>query len=367
MSGLVRTYCACSRTQRRSSGGVSPSYVAARSPGSASASSRGQLVGGQRLGRRQVERGRPAPEAPPRRRRPRSAPAAGRPGTCPTRCRWRRRRAGRRGPARPPRAGAPTARRPRRRAARRTPAGSTQSGHSTVRAGRAGTSWTCTSRSARRPEARRARAAAGSKPAAALGGPAARSSARRYAVGCAGGLGWCRVGPARRPEPHQGAPVVDLSISSADRGDVTVVHVAGEIDVYTAPILRERLDEQIAGRPPPPRRRPAGGHVPGLDRPRRAGRRAQAGPRPGRHAQAGLHQRADPQGLRDHRPGQGLPDLRQHRRGAGRHRLSRARASEPASLRALLTAVPVARLACASVPHSRDPCPTAGSAARGPP
>jgi anti-sigma B factor antagonist len=41
---------------------------------------------------------------------------------------------------------------------------------------------------------------------------------------------------------------VDLSISSADRGDVTVVHVAGEIDVYTAPVLRERLDEQIAGR-----------------------------------------------------------------------------------------------------------------------
>jgi anti-sigma B factor antagonist len=40
---------------------------------------------------------------------------------------------------------------------------------------------------------------------------------------------------------------VDLSISSADRGDVTVVHVAGEIDVYTAPVLRERLDEQIAG------------------------------------------------------------------------------------------------------------------------
>ncbi len=42
---------------------------------------------------------------------------------------------------------------------------------------------------------------------------------------------------------------MDLSISSADRGDVTVVHVAGEIDVYTAPVLRERLDEQIsAGR-----------------------------------------------------------------------------------------------------------------------
>lgn len=39
---------------------------------------------------------------------------------------------------------------------------------------------------------------------------------------------------------------MDLSISSAHRGDVTVVHVGGEIDVYTAPLLRERLDEQIA-------------------------------------------------------------------------------------------------------------------------
>jgi anti-sigma B factor antagonist len=42
---------------------------------------------------------------------------------------------------------------------------------------------------------------------------------------------------------------VDLSISSEARGEVTVVHVGGEIDVYTAPVLRERLDEHIsAGR-----------------------------------------------------------------------------------------------------------------------
>lgn len=39
---------------------------------------------------------------------------------------------------------------------------------------------------------------------------------------------------------------MDLSISSAERGAVTVVHVGGEIDVYTAPTLREQLDEQIA-------------------------------------------------------------------------------------------------------------------------
>ena len=39
---------------------------------------------------------------------------------------------------------------------------------------------------------------------------------------------------------------VDLSITSEARGDSTVVHVGGEIDVYTAPVLREHLDEHIA-------------------------------------------------------------------------------------------------------------------------
>ena len=42
---------------------------------------------------------------------------------------------------------------------------------------------------------------------------------------------------------------MDLSITSEARGEVTVVHVGGEIDVYTAPVLREHLDEHIsAGR-----------------------------------------------------------------------------------------------------------------------
>ena len=39
---------------------------------------------------------------------------------------------------------------------------------------------------------------------------------------------------------------MDLSISSEFRGEVTVVHVGGEIDVYTAPMLREHLDEHIS-------------------------------------------------------------------------------------------------------------------------
>lgn len=40
---------------------------------------------------------------------------------------------------------------------------------------------------------------------------------------------------------------MDLSISSETRGGATVVHVSGEIDVYTAPVLREHLDEHISG------------------------------------------------------------------------------------------------------------------------
>ncbi len=42
---------------------------------------------------------------------------------------------------------------------------------------------------------------------------------------------------------------MDLSITSEARGGTTVVHVGGEVDIYTAPMLRERLDEHIsAGR-----------------------------------------------------------------------------------------------------------------------
>jgi anti-sigma B factor antagonist len=50
-----------------------------------------------------------------------------------------------------------------------------------------------------------------------------------------------RPAPNNDEEQH-----VDLSISSDDRDDVTIVHVGGEIDVYTAPVLRERLDEHIS-------------------------------------------------------------------------------------------------------------------------
>jgi anti-sigma B factor antagonist len=38
---------------------------------------------------------------------------------------------------------------------------------------------------------------------------------------------------------------VDLDITTSVVGDRTVVRVAGEVDVYTAPQLREHLDHQI--------------------------------------------------------------------------------------------------------------------------
>lgn len=37
---------------------------------------------------------------------------------------------------------------------------------------------------------------------------------------------------------------MDVSVTSRRVGDRTVVHVAGEIDVYTAPVLREELAAQ---------------------------------------------------------------------------------------------------------------------------
>lgn len=39
---------------------------------------------------------------------------------------------------------------------------------------------------------------------------------------------------------------MDLAVASTEHGQVTVVTVGGEIDVYTAPVLRDALDQQIA-------------------------------------------------------------------------------------------------------------------------
>ncbi len=39
---------------------------------------------------------------------------------------------------------------------------------------------------------------------------------------------------------------MNLTVSSTENGDVAVVSVHGEIDVYTAPMLREALDKHVA-------------------------------------------------------------------------------------------------------------------------
>ena len=38
---------------------------------------------------------------------------------------------------------------------------------------------------------------------------------------------------------------MDLSVTSREQGGRTVVEVSGEIDVYTAPVLRERLNDLV--------------------------------------------------------------------------------------------------------------------------
>jgi anti-sigma B factor antagonist len=49
-----------------------------------------------------------------------------------------------------------------------------------------------------------------------------------------------------RPDrPISGGPV-DLSLSTRTQGDRTIVEVGGEIDVYTAPRLREQLVDLVA-------------------------------------------------------------------------------------------------------------------------
>jgi anti-sigma B factor antagonist len=49
----------------------------------------------------------------------------------------------------------------------------------------------------------------------------------------------------RRP-PEKRGESVDLSLSTRTEGDRTIVEVGGEIDVYTAPRLREQLVDLVA-------------------------------------------------------------------------------------------------------------------------
>jgi anti-sigma B factor antagonist len=67
--------------------------------------------------------------------------------------------------------------------------------------------------------------------------------------------GRCRAQESRRDERARGGPPstavaledhVDMSLSTRTEGDRTVVVVGGEIDVYTAPKLREQLIDLVS-------------------------------------------------------------------------------------------------------------------------
>jgi anti-sigma B factor antagonist len=51
--------------------------------------------------------------------------------------------------------------------------------------------------------------------------------------------------PEDEPRQAEGGAPVDLTLSTRSEGGRTVVEVAGEIDVYTAPKLREQLAELV--------------------------------------------------------------------------------------------------------------------------
>ena len=144
--------------------------------------------------------------------------------------------------------------------------------------------------------------------------PVARAPRERTAAWLGGrAVARCSRRSARRQGSHQ-EEVVDLSVTSREEGGRTVVEVGGEIDVYTAPTLRERLNELVG---------PGHHHlvvdmeqrrVPRLHRPGRPRRRPEAGPLARRVAAPGVHAGEDPQGVPDHRADQGLPDPRLRRR-----------------------------------------------------
>src|SRR4028119_292751 len=52
--------------------------------------------------------------------------------------------------------------------------------------------------------------------------------------------------PDARLRSFSAGGLVDLSLSTREEGDRTVVEVGGEIDVYTAPRLREQLVDLVA-------------------------------------------------------------------------------------------------------------------------
>ena len=106
--------------------------------------------------------------------------------------------------------------------------------------------------------------------------------------------------------------IVDLTLTTREVDGKTVVSVGGEIDVYTAPKLRDQITELVAD---------GSYHIiidmegvefldsTGLGS---AGGRVEEGPGSRRVARAGLHPGPPPEDLPDHRAGQGVRHPRLH-------------------------------------------------------
>ena len=120
---------------------------------------------------------------------------------------------------------------------------------------------------------------------------------------------------------HGAGGRVDLKLGHYAKDGIEVIDVQGEIDMYTAPRLRELLIDLVSKGQLPARRQPGQGRVPRLHRPRGAGRGPEAGAGPRRLAGSGLHAAADPEDLPDHGADRGLRHLRDggpgHRGEAG--------------------------------------------------
>jgi hypothetical protein len=115
---------------------------------------------------------------------------------------------------------------------------------------------------------------------------------------------------------HGAGGFVDLKLGHYNKDGIEVIDVRGEIDIYTAPRLRELLIDLVS----------KNNYqlivnmdkVEFLDRPRGAGRRLEAGAGARRLAGSGLHAGADTEDLPDHRADAGLrhpPDSEPGHRG----------------------------------------------------
>jgi hypothetical protein len=103
---------------------------------------------------------------------------------------------------------------------------------------------------------------------------------------------------------------VDLKPGHYARDGIEVIDVRGEIDIYTAPRLRELLINLVSTGSCQLVVNLDKGGVPRFHRPRGAGRGPEAGAGPRRLAGSGLHPAADPEDLEDHRADGGLRRLR---------------------------------------------------------